>query len=543
MPALAAALVYAPSLSLGWAWDDDLLIAKNPALHDLDGLLRLLRVDMWQLAEGSPGAYHRPVGMASYWLNAQIALSPKAFHAGNVLLHALDVALFAWVLRDRAKLGAWATAIAASLFAVHPALSEPTLWVSDRFDLLCAGFALAAVLVTGGPIERRRRLLFPLFVALGVGSKESFVGILPFLFVVDLMGGGSMAEKGIGARARRIAPLQIAALGAAAMMLLLRARSGAQSAGAALAVGPRALLEGLVFLMKTQAEALVAPVRLDPFRPYVAPRGVELVVLSSLATLALGAALVAARRRAMSPVVPLGLAFYGLALAPMASTGPTLGMTGDRYLYVPALGLFAALAVGAERLVQWRAVARAPVVALAAALAAITVVHIPDWKDDEALARSSLRANPDNPYALYSLGVLALDRGDIGRAFELVSRSVALDPGAWRGQSALCVIALRRGALAVAERACLASLAKNGQNHRTWSNVASVYLAAGLYEPCVAYGERAVALRPDYGEIRCVLATCEARRGRREEAAPHLAACRALAPGTPALAQAEDAMR
>ncbi len=74
-------------------------------------------------------------------------------------------------------------------------------------------------------------------------------------------------------------------------------------------------------------------------------------------------------------------------------------------------------------------------------------------------ARAQLLVNPDDPAALFHLGLVELSRGTVASASALLERSVRLDPrraGAWL---LLAEIGLRRGDAAATERACRGALA------------------------------------------------------------------------------------
>src|SRR5262249_53924694 len=84
-----------------------------------------------------------PLTWLSHQLDVQLfGLDAGAHHRTNVLLHALDAALLLCALV--ALTGAlWRSAFAAAVFAVHPLHVESVAWISERKDLLSAGFAFA----------------------------------------------------------------------------------------------------------------------------------------------------------------------------------------------------------------------------------------------------------------------------------------------------------------------------------------------------------------------------------------------------------------
>lgn len=123
----AVALAYANALVAGFQFDDFNIIVDNPAVHTLSA--------WWA---GMPGI--RPLLKLSYTLNWLADPHPIGFHAVNVLLHLLNVALV-WRLtahlpgRDGHEHGPErlrARVLTTLLFALHPIQTEAVTYVSGR---------------------------------------------------------------------------------------------------------------------------------------------------------------------------------------------------------------------------------------------------------------------------------------------------------------------------------------------------------------------------------------------------------------------------
>ena len=147
-----------------------------------------------------------------------------------------------------------------------------------------------------------------------------------------------------------------------------------------------------------------------------------------------------------------------------------------------------------------------------------TSTRIGDWKDEPTLFRASLRSHPGNPYALYSLGALAAQRGDLDEAEPLLLESLRNREDAWRTHDALCFVYLRRGALGKAEGYCRRSLALNRKNPRTWVNLASVHVDSRRWAEALEETNRALALKPRYAEGEYLRGIALGNLGRIDEA-------------------------
>jgi hypothetical protein len=131
-----AFIVYWPSLTGGFLWDDDTLITKNVLVHAPDGLFRI-----WFTAEAID---YWPITNSSFWIEWRLwGLNPLGYHVTNLLLHVANAAL-AWALLRRLAIpGAF---IAALVFLVHPINVESVAWITQRKNTLSLLFFLLAML-------------------------------------------------------------------------------------------------------------------------------------------------------------------------------------------------------------------------------------------------------------------------------------------------------------------------------------------------------------------------------------------------------------
>ena len=90
---LLLSLLYLPSLSSPFLFDDTYVIVNNYYLRTYDGLLHLLTRAGWT-PELTFGKYYRPLTMASYWVTYQLAgLQPWAYRLGNLVVHCVNALL------------------------------------------------------------------------------------------------------------------------------------------------------------------------------------------------------------------------------------------------------------------------------------------------------------------------------------------------------------------------------------------------------------------------------------------------------------------
>jgi hypothetical protein len=133
--ALLAALVYLNALHNPFVYDDYHTVVENPSTADVTNIRAVVM-----------GALTRPIVNLSYAVDRALwGSQPFGFHLTNLLLHALNVFLLFHLARrfDRSALAAFG---AASLFAVHPMMTEAVGYISGRSEVLCATFFMLALM-------------------------------------------------------------------------------------------------------------------------------------------------------------------------------------------------------------------------------------------------------------------------------------------------------------------------------------------------------------------------------------------------------------
>lgn len=525
--ALLVLLAFLPTLKNGPVWDDHHLVVGNPYFQSWSGIADLFRHDMWTTtALGVRSEYYRPLPMLSFAADRFLGGGSVAvYHLGNALLHALVVAALALALaRALRAQSSWIPVVFAAAWGLSPMSTEPVAWISGRFDLLATLFTVLAVLANLGETKTRRALTV-VFVAASLLCKEAAILGAVVLAASDLL---------LSGRRPRTLVFKYAALALVIGSAIgLRRWVGVITASAA--VEPLELARSYAFMITSVLLRTVWPSGLDAFHPYE-PAGIitTCVVLGSLGVV--GSALLGASVRAREPhryrVALFGMIWFCLMLAPAALTGPALDMVGDRYAYLPNVGLaFAGAALAMElraRLsLAWPArrivIAGASLSAIAlAASTVVSVTRLRDWRDDRSLIEASLRAHPGNPYALYSLGERDVLAGKYEEGDRLLRRAIETGPRPWRALNALCFSLLNQNRHDEGAGYCQQSLAINGRDPRTWINLASIRVRQKRWDEALQYARKARQYRARYSEAHYVAAVSLANLGRLDEAQAEL---------------------
>ncbi|MBI5211712.1 MAG: tetratricopeptide repeat protein [Elusimicrobia bacterium] len=452
---LAVAWAFAPCLDSGFFnLDDYENFVDNAMVHGL-GWERL----RWMFTSFHMTTYQPLAWLAGAAIRTALGPSPAPYHLANVALHAANAVALGMLLarilelsfpRARKTDALLAGAGAALLWAVHPVKVGGVAWITKLSDLLAAHFFLLSCLA----YLRRRDLWGPqgrggvaasaaLFLASGL-SRWSAISLPLALVLLDIHPLKRLdpdPRRWLSRPSRAVWLEKWPFLLIAAALLIVNAKAKSQVEGIRLLYGLAhpmdAALSTVFYLRKLLAAgdfAVLYAVN-GPAYPAGMPPAMALAFVLSLT------AVFTAGRRAW----PLGMGAWVFWLASLTPTfaasadGTIFGQ--DCYCYLPsaafALLLGEAFAALLPSIRDWR------VPALLAALLAVlggselasrSRAQAALWRDQQALWRQTLAADPSLWIAHFNLGSLLLQAGDRDAARACFEETLRLRPGddAWR---------------------------------------------------------------------------------------------------------------
>jgi tetratricopeptide (TPR) repeat protein len=404
----AVALAYANAWAAVFQFDDFNVVVDNPAVHTWTAWLASM-----------PGI--RPLLKLSYTFNWTLGGGAAGFHAFNILVHGLNVLLVYALARRWCSLNVvrhveYAALLAAMLFALHPAQTEPVTYISGRSVSLMTCFYLAGMLLW---LHGRRVLAaFMLLAALAV--KET-AWTLPFVLLLWQWAEG----KTLRAAARDLLPLWLMLVAAILAMLAIpgyqRLLAGSLSI--------RGIGENLVAQVAGQFYLLTQPLML--LRTNIDP---DIAVPDSLgwAWLCKGALLIAllgwglqAMRKL--PWLGLGILWLFLHLLPTNSLLPRADIANDRQLYLAMIGPAVLLAVAIIRFLPLRFAACGGI-ALVLWLGTATHMRNQDYRSEVVLWQATAKASPGKARVWNNLGYAYRLEGNFIAARSAYLRALEIDP-------------------------------------------------------------------------------------------------------------------
>jgi len=365
-----------------------------------------------------------PLTWLSYELDATLfGVNATAFHATNVLIHALNVWLLFLVLRGMTGHDG-RSALVALLFAIHPLHVESVAWVSERKDVLSTLGLLLTLLAYCDYAARPNAFRYAFVCAAFIGgllAKSMLVTLPILLLLVDYWPlqrilwneeRDEAAENWDDPRrpvlqliAEKIPLLAIAFL---CGLVTLTAQTRALMPLKALPVSYR--MAHTVSSYGWYLEKTFCPSDLCVLYFYYQPDlyaslGSLVFALLSLVAITLYVAYWSARR----PHLVFGWLWFLISLLPVIGLVQVGSQVyADRYAYVPHIGLFVMLVWegfhwAANSAVRQR-IGWGITVALVAMFLWKTTTQISTWRDSDALWTNALQVDPFNPVAHLLLG-------------------------------------------------------------------------------------------------------------------------------------------
>ena len=383
---------------------DDKFFAQDVAALDLQTVFRLFKEDAWA-GTGTPSDVYRPLLLLSI-LGEHALHGGRAiwFHITNIALHiATTLVLFGLlleVLRNRpfARLSAF---FAALIFGLHPIHTEAVNSIFNRSEILATLAVLGALWSVLRDVETNPRRAFSIaallyFVALLCRESAASLPLLLLLMLAFLRPQLLFDRRNW----RRLWPAISLIVVVAGYLLLRRlalpgrlddvpvAKIVPQNFAHRLGMALTMLREGLRLLFVPH------PLRAN-YDAFGAGGPLHALLIHALILMS------AIMTRRSAPGFLLGLGFYYLAMLPstrLLTSGAFSVTLGERYLYLPSVGLSLGLAMLLPQLcatIGTRAVSIAGSV-IAVLFFAGTGARNVDWHSDLALWQAESRVAPNS---------------------------------------------------------------------------------------------------------------------------------------------------
>lgn len=415
-------LVYATGMRGPFLVDDLPCIVNNPTIQSIGLALRTFGQPE-AISDGSFTHFnYRPLMPVIYsFVYSMAGLNTWAYHLLNILLHALNgVLVYFLILRlTRHNVASFA---AAAWWALHPVHVEAVQNASGTDDLLNATFTIGAILLL-----LKNRLALSLFVfALALLTKEAaVVGPGSVFLVMYWKIEGSAKEK---FRKAILTALPFAVLSISYVAIryfyqgLGHGNAPVQNLTESLIILPK------IFLTYLRIMVLGIGLRINYFIPVVTQVSVS-VIIGYLAIA--GFWFVAFLSLKKYPLLFLGIVWFFVAFFPVSNLIPIRALVGERFMYMPFVGVALIIAVLIGNL-NWKTKRFYLVWALLLVVLAVnSILRIGVWCDEERFWKDILKKEPGfQVYQMYetNLALFYMKNGRFSEAEVLFKEALNQQP-------------------------------------------------------------------------------------------------------------------
>jgi tetratricopeptide (TPR) repeat protein len=489
-------IVHLPALTRrAMTMDDDQYLTKNVLVQN-PSFSAAGRFFTEALEPSTVKGYYQPVTMLSLMGDYVLGGRPsnlKPFHRTSLLLHMANTALvivLLYILFGHA----WIAAGVGLLFGLHPMTVECVAWISQRKTVLSAFFALSS-LILYVYFARSRSWKFYigclLMYILALMSKPTAIPLPVLMLLLDYWPLRRLNRQAV------IEKLPLFTL--AVIFAIVIYISQSRTFGVTLP-GQYGLRYSLLLFCHNTAFYLfkiIRPVNLSPYYAYTKPMGLsDPVILAGIFIICVMVNLMILSSRRTRSILTGGLFFWVALLPAMGIVRFARMIAGDRYVYLPSIGLLMLLATllgwlwrigGKKKLTAIRVAVITIVLMLASAEAVSTRKHLQHWHDTATLYRYMLTINPGVVLLHNDLGVALVSQGKLDEAAQQFCKVLQIAP----------------------------------RHVRAHVNLGNVLLADEKFDEAISHYGQALQADPAYPEAHYHLAVAQMRMGQFDEALKH----------------------
>lgn len=450
-----------------------------------------------------------------YWVIYNIfGANPIPFRALAYLFHIGGVfTLYAIVHHIYSKKSV--ALITASIFAVHPALTEAVIWISGGMYPQYAFFFLMSFLLYLLAKERKKYywlsvlfylfsfmshpqmplalfIIFPLY-ELGFGNfKKNFTKIIPFFLVfVTFIGITLMA---LPERSNTLQSTHYQERGMDNPLIIL----------------PVAV--------SSYFELIFWPQTLTLYHSELAFGPVNFGIRAVITLLFFAGILIGFKK---DKHLFFWGSFFLIALSPTLTPFRLNWIVAERYLYLASVGIFVLIALGIEKITSYLKVKKLNYILLAIILSLLvvrTIIRNIDWKNEDNLWIATGKTSPSSPNTHNNLGDVYGRMGDKQKALEEFQKSVELKPNYADGYHNMGNAYRELGQLDKALESYQNALKYNPGLWQSYQNIAALYFTDKQYDLALENIQKAIQINPKNLNLYLNLGIVYLAKGDKEKA-------------------------
>ena len=427
------------------------------------------------------------------------------FHAGSVFLVYLLLTL---ILKPKVAL------FTASLFAVHPLLSESVAWISGGIYSQYSFFFLLSFL-TYLLCQNQRKLYFVSFLSffLALSSSEKAI-VLPLVFFLFDFSFGKLSKNW-----KKLIPFF--ALSVFWALFLLSGFGQRVETLETQHYQEQKILNPLVQIpiaIASYLKLIFWPKDLTLYHSEMSFTQAEYFLRLVVLVVFLGIILYSLKRHRQ---IFFWLSFFLVSLLPTLTPFGISWIVAERYVYLGSLGIFVLTVFIIQKIaiiLKNQKISYVVFGILLVLFSVRTILRNADWKNQDTLWLATAKTSPSSPQNHNNLGDLYGRRGDLERAAQEFKRAIELKPNYADAYHNLANTYHQMGKDDLAIENYQKALSFGPHLWQSHQNLAAIYFNQEKYELALEELEKAIKVSPNNANLYTNLGIVYLKLGKKEKA-------------------------
>jgi protein O-mannosyl-transferase len=438
-------------------------------------------------------------------------LHPFTFRIINILTHLgcvfLIYILLSLSIKKRVAI------IAASLFAVHPILTESVSWISGGLYSLYAFFFLLSFLFYLFSENNRKYFYYSIiFFVLAIFSSEKSL-VLFLVFALYELAFGSLRYNW-----KRIAPFfSISFL----LLLVYVAKIGNRISDVSAMSYQQPSASGGMYNPLIQIPIAIGsylklifwPAKLTLYQTEMSFSQGQYLILLSILLVFIGVIIWSWRK---NKNIFFWLVFFGVTLLPTLTPFKISWIVAERYVYLGTLGIIVAFAMLFDKFLSLKnenakMVGYFALVVVIISLSVRTIIRNKDWKSEDTLWISTAQVAPSGQQIHNNLGDVYARQKDYAKAIEEFQKAIEINPNYADAYHNLGNTYQTVGENEKALENFQKAIEINPQLWQSYQNMAAIYFNSGQYDLALENIKKALEVNPDDENLKQNVQVIEAK--------------------------------
>jgi len=440
-------------------------------------------------------------GLTPFWFR----LVNYIFHTGSVfVLYTLTTILF----------GQMIALLTASIFAVHPILSESVVWIAGVQYPQAAFFCLSSLLAYAFATKQKKYYFISLLMfILAVLASEKAIVFPLIIFVFELSFGN------IRKNWRYVVGFfVVAGFMGHSYFSMTQSRTEALKRDYYLKASYFNPFLQIPTAITSYLQLIFWPDKLTLYHSELSFSPFEYSLRLIITILFFGSLFFFYKKNRS---LFFWLIFFVISLLPTLTPLPIAWIVAERYVYLGSAGIFFIIAYFLVKLIQNRkleSLGYILVVLILFLLTTRTIIRNIDWKNEDNLWLALSKTSPSDPKTHNNLGDMYSRHNDLSKAEEEFKKAIKLLPDYADAYHNLANTYFKMGKVDEALKNYQKAIKYNPRLWQSHQNSASIYFNMGRYDLALEHIKKAISLTPDNSSLYTNLGVIYAKKGEKNKA-------------------------